>query len=176
MKLEDFEIGKSFFASGGFEWRCTDKGTRTINAIMLEPGKDVSWFNGPPYAVNEVVFDEYDMDGCYVDETEMLKEVIEEADSSAHPGFSMKDMNKMMKEKFIHHQQLYKKESLMKKDRVGKDGSILHPYSAIRKKEGWYIQLFELFTSTYSEMHEDDFVKLAVSNESDLKKRKESIK
>lgn len=174
MKLADFEIGKSFFSSGGFEWRCTDKGTRTITAIMLDPDKDVSWFNGPPYAVNEVVFDEYDIDSCYLNEIEMIKNAVDEYDSSVHPGFSSKDMGKMMKVKIAGYKK-YPRENLMKKDKVGKDGSILHPYSAKRKEDGWYIQLFEVFTCTYSEMHEDEFVALKVSSESDLRKRKESL-
>ena len=39
MKIEQFKIGDVFFASAGFKWLCTDKGTRTIAAIMLEPGE-----------------------------------------------------------------------------------------------------------------------------------------
>lgn len=34
MKLSEFTIGKTFFASLGYEWLCTDKGTRTITAIF----------------------------------------------------------------------------------------------------------------------------------------------
>ena len=29
--------------------------------------EDVSWYNGPPYAVAETVFDEYDLGGCQLD-------------------------------------------------------------------------------------------------------------
>ena len=53
-------IGSEFYASGG-KFRCTDKGTRTIVAIKLE-SEDESWYNGPPYAVSESVFDEYDLE------------------------------------------------------------------------------------------------------------------
>lgn len=63
MKLSDFSIGKVFRTDTG-RWRCTDVGTRTIAAIFLDPNKDDSWFNGPPYAVEEVVFDENDFEGC----------------------------------------------------------------------------------------------------------------
>ena len=48
--------------SGG-KWRCTDVGTRVIAAIQLDQ-QDESWYNGPPYAVAESVFDEYDQAGC----------------------------------------------------------------------------------------------------------------
>ncbi len=79
MKHKDFEIGKEF-TYGDNEYRCTDKGTRVIIAIKvneIEVGGSLplrrlnkaeangeGWFNGPPYAVLERVFDEYDMEGC----------------------------------------------------------------------------------------------------------------
>ena len=85
MNREEFDIGQEFWC-GGKRWRCTDIGTRVVTAICLEPhdvvsilpshvpGKpgreirsvtdDREWLNGPPYAVDEVVFDEYDMPGC----------------------------------------------------------------------------------------------------------------
>ncbi len=62
MKKEDFKIGQEFFTDTG-KWRCTDIGTRTIVAIKLDKD-DKSWYNGPPYAVAEEVFDEYDFEGC----------------------------------------------------------------------------------------------------------------
>jgi prevent-host-death family protein len=63
MRREDFRIGGTFW-SGGRPWRCTDIGTRVITAIQLDHEDDPSWYNGPPYAVAESVFDEYDIEGC----------------------------------------------------------------------------------------------------------------
>jgi hypothetical protein len=64
MEHSDFEIGHDFLC-GGKRWRCTDKGTRTIEAVCLDDHPDdSSWYNGPPYAVAEEVFDENDMPGC----------------------------------------------------------------------------------------------------------------
>jgi len=81
MKRSEFVIGREFWC-GGKRWRCTDIGTRVVVAICLEPHEvvnvlssepkrevrsmtdDATWFNGPPYAVPETVFDEYDMPGC----------------------------------------------------------------------------------------------------------------
>jgi hypothetical protein len=64
MEHSDFEIGQEFLC-GGKRWRCTDKGTRTIVAVCLDDHPDdPSWYNGPPYAVAEEVFDENDMPGC----------------------------------------------------------------------------------------------------------------
>jgi hypothetical protein len=89
MKLSDFNIGESFWNETG-EWRCTDIGSRVVVAIKLGPREivrmdrvdgelretrymddDPSWLNGPPYAVAEIVFDEYDFETCYPTEAEM---------------------------------------------------------------------------------------------------------
>ena len=63
MKRTDFHIGCEFLTASG-RWRCTDVGKRTIAAIRLNHDDDPSWYNGPPYAVTETVFDEYDFEGC----------------------------------------------------------------------------------------------------------------
>ena len=81
MRHEEFRIGTEFWC-GGRRWRCTDVGTRVVVGICLEPHEvvtssagtvtsramtsDASWLTGPPYAVPETVFDEYDIDGCSV--------------------------------------------------------------------------------------------------------------
>ncbi len=80
MELSEFEIGKNFCMSGK-RYRCTDIGTRCVVAIELDLGTvgfnprtneetlhmtdAKSWFNGPPYAVLEKVFDEYDLELCH---------------------------------------------------------------------------------------------------------------
>ena len=85
MKHSDFRIDVEFWC-GGKRWRCTDVGSRVIVAISLEPHEvveyvpssdgvspgqltrhltdDPSWLNGPPFAIVESVFDEYDLPGC----------------------------------------------------------------------------------------------------------------
>ena len=83
MQHSDFRIGLEFVTTTG-RWRCTDVGTRTIAAIRIDPVEVVryedgietrrtltmveaeaeGWFNGPPYAVAEQVFDEYDFGDC----------------------------------------------------------------------------------------------------------------
>lgn len=62
MDYSDFTIGAEFFPTAG-RWRCTDIGTRVIIAMQLN-APDPSWYNGPPFAVTEVVFDENDLKGC----------------------------------------------------------------------------------------------------------------
>ena len=64
MKHSEFSIGGEFVTATG-TWRCTDIGSRTIIAIKVSDYEDLSWFNGPPYAVAEVVFDEDDREACW---------------------------------------------------------------------------------------------------------------
>ncbi len=64
MTHEEFSIGEEFQTATG-RWRCTDVGTRTIAAIKIDESRDASWLAGPPYAVEEVIFDENDMAGCW---------------------------------------------------------------------------------------------------------------
>jgi hypothetical protein len=83
MKHSDFRIGVEFTTGAG-RWRCTDIGTRVITAIRLDEVRIATvsggvksmralcyaeanaegWFNGPPYAVAESVFDEDGQEGC----------------------------------------------------------------------------------------------------------------
>jgi hypothetical protein len=81
MDHAEFRIGTLFWC-GDRLWHCTDVGSRVIVAIRIDalelngdaPGarriltqdeaEADSWFNGPPYAVAEDVFDEDDLKGC----------------------------------------------------------------------------------------------------------------
>lgn len=79
MQLTDFKIGVEF-KCGDQLYRCTDVGSRVVIAIRVDqvnavaygqhytvPRKDAEkagWFNGPPYAVAECVFDEDSLPAC----------------------------------------------------------------------------------------------------------------
>jgi hypothetical protein len=65
MRHKDFHIGRNFYSAEGRAWRCTDIGTRTVIAIELDPARDPSWYDGPPYPVTEIVFDEEDFEALY---------------------------------------------------------------------------------------------------------------
>ena len=65
MRHEDFEIGLEFVTATS-RWRCTDLGTRTVIAIKLDRPDDPSWYDGPPYAVAEHVFDEDEVEACWL--------------------------------------------------------------------------------------------------------------
>ncbi len=79
-----FSIGTKFTTGGGRTFQVTDVGTRTVVAIRTDqveveasaPGQKrvlnhdeaaaAGWFSGPPYAVDEIVFDEDDMDAIEI--------------------------------------------------------------------------------------------------------------
>ena len=65
MKHSDFKIGLEFLTATG-RWRCTDVGARTVAAIRLDLDldHDPAWYDGPPYAVVECVFDEDSIEDC----------------------------------------------------------------------------------------------------------------
>jgi len=61
--LTDFKIGETFYCDNN-PFRCTDIGTRVIIGIPLDRSDNPSWYNGPPYAISEYVFDEDDLKVC----------------------------------------------------------------------------------------------------------------
>jgi hypothetical protein len=63
MKHSAFRIGCEFVTATG-RWRCTDIGKCTVAAIRLDLDHDPSWYEGPPYAVVEHLFDEDGMRDC----------------------------------------------------------------------------------------------------------------
>jgi len=90
MELSDFAIGETFWTRHG-AFRSTDIGARVVVAVKLGPREigraenvdgelqitkriddDPTWLNGPPYAVEELVFDENEMLGCFRTEAELL--------------------------------------------------------------------------------------------------------
>lgn len=165
MKHNEFEIGKTFFASAGFQWLCTDKGTRTITAIMLDPDKKEYWFKGPPYSVEEEVFDEHEMLKCTLNYHDLLEDTEEE---SYHPNFSNDDVNIMMKSRMTL---MGRHTKLLSRDRVATNGDILHPYSIVFKNEQKFVQLLEIFSRQYLDMLADDFVQLPFIDALSMKKR-----
>lgn len=68
MNHKDFRIGLEFLCGnfcGANRYRCTDIGSRVVVAVCLSSHpEDPSWYNGPPYAVAEFVFDENDIPAC----------------------------------------------------------------------------------------------------------------
>lgn len=177
MKITDFRIGLEFMASAGFLWRCTDVGQRTILAIMLDPNKDPSWFNGPPYAVAEIPFDEYDFPACHLTEEEGILHSIDEADTSGHPGFPHEHVVAMMKARIkalsqqMSAKHLYPNKSVLRLDRMDSNGEIYHPYAADMDGDHWNVLTYRPFLQDFKEMPESEFVLMTVASKEDVKKR-----
>lgn len=74
--FENWKIGMEFWCGPGFPFRVTDVGSRTITAIHLNTPNDPSWYNGPPYAIEEIVFDENDLQSCYLEEPTELNGLV----------------------------------------------------------------------------------------------------
>lgn len=65
MKYHEFHLGCEFKTGSEKTFRCTDIGKRVIIAIGISGyPDDTSWYNGPPYAVEEHVFDEDSQEDC----------------------------------------------------------------------------------------------------------------
>lgn len=78
MNHSDFYIGQTFITGTG-RWLCTDIGSRVVVAVQQASGQaEVSKeaIKGPPYEVQEVVFDEYDFSGCVMEPGDIVPESI----------------------------------------------------------------------------------------------------
>ncbi|ARL03791.1 hypothetical protein BOC41_02700 [Burkholderia pseudomallei] len=166
MKHSDFYLGLTFMDCTGW-WRCTDVGTRTILAIRLDHD-DPHWYEGPPYIVKEEVFDEVDIERCYLTVKESIRAAVHAADTSAHPGFPHEVVARMME---IRHAHPYPHEGVLRFDRKRPDGEILHPYAGRQEGESWVVELYLPFRGTYEVMPERDFIALSIASADDIRAR-----
>ncbi len=98
MKLSDFRIGLEFLDPRGLRCRCTDIGKRTVIAIYLDRD-DPIWYQGPPYIVHEMVFDEAYIAKSYPDPLALVEGRLAQARYSAHPGFSASNFVRIVDER-----------------------------------------------------------------------------
>ncbi|WP_125077084.1 hypothetical protein [Pseudoxanthomonas sp. SGT-18] len=175
MKHADFVIGTEFETCAGQRWRCTDVGQRSIVAIELRPELEDAWFCGPPYPVQEVVFDEHDIAAAFRSPEEAILDALTEVDRGLHPGYPHEVVNTMMEARFPDNSRRYPQPQLFRIDRVDAAGEILHPYAAESTPSGWRILLYAPFTRTFSTLPEKDFVFLPAATPQDLLSRKKSF-
>ncbi|WP_129560958.1 hypothetical protein [Paraburkholderia dokdonensis] len=166
MKHTDFYIGLAFMDCTGW-WRCTDVGARTILAIRLDHD-DPHWYQGPPYILKEEVFDEVDIERCYLTIDESIRAAVHAADTSAHPGFPHEVVTRMIETRHAHP---YPHEGVLRFDRKRLDGEILHPYAGRKEGESWIVELYLPFRGTYEAMAERDFISLPRATPDDLRAR-----
>src|SRR5699024_9551992 len=134
MKHPDFYIGLEFMASAGFWWRCTDVGTRTILAVQLDR-YDANWYQGPPYVVPEVVFDERAIEHCHLSDADAIAAAIHEHETSGHPGFPNEVVSFMTEVRWESDSAPYPHAKVLRFDRCRSDGEILHPYAGRKAGE-----------------------------------------
>lgn len=159
MKHSDFTIGTEFQTSTGQRWRCTDVGTRTILAIELKPDLDESWFNGPPYAIVEVPFDECDMAGAYRN----IEEAVQESIEDDRPGFPHEVVMKMARARIEDDTRLYPHKKLLRVERVSADKELLHPYAVKRRGETRDVLIYRPLLGDFIQMAESEFVRLPMA-------------
>lgn len=170
MKHVEFHKGLEFVGTGGFRWRCTDVGTRTVVAIRLDHPA-AAWYQGPPYIAEEVVFDEHDLLHCHLTEDDAIRAAIAEADTSGHPGYPLDAVERMMKARYETSEPRYPHVGVLRLDRRRNDGEILHPYAARQEHEAWVVQLYLPFLQTFAEMVEEDFIALPITTAADVRAR-----
>jgi hypothetical protein len=170
MKHSDFYIGLEFLAGAGFRWRCTDVGPRTILAIQLGR-KDPLWYQGPPYIAKEVVFDEHDLEECHLTWIDAVAAAVDGLNNSGHPGFPNDVVTHMLTALERDSAVRYPNAGVLRFDRCGSDGEILHPYAGRRAGGDWVIELYLPFLKTYSEMVEHDFIALPIATAQDIRAR-----
>ncbi|RZF24486.1 hypothetical protein EVC45_38390 [Paraburkholderia sp. UYCP14C] len=170
MEHSDFHIGLEFLGSAGFRWRCTDLGTRTVIAILLD-NDDPNWYHGPPYVAKEVVFDEHELARCHLTDEDAIRAAIQAADMSGHPGYPNDVVNHMMRARFEGADAPYPHKGVLRFDRRTLDGEILHPYAGRKDGSQWRVRLYLPFPRSYSEMPERDFIALPIATAADIRAR-----
>jgi hypothetical protein len=164
MKHSDFHIGLEFIASAGLKWHCTDVGSRTVVAIRLDHD-DPNWYLGPPYIVEEKVFDEHEIKRCRMSSVEAEGASMRELDKTDHPGYPVDVVDRMMS---TLHDQHYPHSGVLRFDRRRPDGEILHPYGG--KKEGgeWIVLLYLPFLRIFEQIAEREFIALPIATDRDF--------
>lgn len=165
MKHSDFSIGTRFFTVVGL-WVCTDVGTRTIAAIRIPDDTEEErmgatveqWMQGPPYVVEERLFNENDLRLAYQDWAKMIFERMQ----SRHPCYRSEDMRRLIKGDFK-----LRLSPLFSNDRLRGD-ELLHPYDLKGKGNSSQVEVFEPFTRTWTTLSVSEFLALPAATEADV--------
>jgi hypothetical protein len=163
MKHSDFYIGLEFVGSAGFRWRCTDVGTRTILAIQLDR-KESDGLLGPPYIVEEVVFEEHEIECCHLTENDAIASSVYDLKTSGHPGYPSEVVAHMLEARHRDDGGRYPYPGVLRFDRCREDGEVLHPYAFRKDGESWLIELYLPFLKIYDTLAERNFVALPIAS------------
>lgn len=170
MNHSDFKIGLEFMSVGGFPYRCTDVGRRTIAAIALTEGGQ-AWFEGPPYAVNEKVFDELDIANCALNAEGAIRAAIAESETGLHPSYPNEAIKTFMEARSSPDYIAYPNKPLLRLTKV-LGGDIYKAYG-VRKDGGfWILQCFCLFDDEFIEIPERLFLESPIATDDDYRARR----
>ena len=170
MNHSDFKRNLDFLSAGGFPYRCTDVGERTITAIALK-GSSPAWLEGPPYAVKEEVFDELDMANCAVDEVSAIRSAIAESQSGLHPTYPGVAIRSFMRAKCSPDYIAYPNKPLLRLTKV-LGGDIFKAYGVRKDGEFWRLQCFCLFDDEFIEISEQQFLEAPVVTDEDYRAKR----
>lgn len=170
MKRTDFYIGLEFLANGGFRWRCTDIGTRTITAIRLDQ-ENPDWLAGPPYVLEEVVFDEREIERCNLTVLDAVFASASKQKDTGHPGYPSEVVKRILEARFDDSLDKYPRPGLLRFDRVQEDGEILHPYAGRKMASEWVVLLYLPFLGNFDQMAEASFLRLRIASAADIRAR-----
>jgi hypothetical protein len=180
MKINEFHPGLEFMDNIHI-YRCTDVGTRTVAAIVLDKD-DERWYAGPPYIVPEVLLDEKALRSCYLSEVHAIQQSIDET-KDIDLTYSNEAVKKFMSSKVAVDYQKYPNKGVFRYDRMGaplmglpldgvEPGEIYHPYCAVQHGGVWFIQCYLPYVEAYIEIEEVSFISLPIPQVEDYRARK----
>lgn len=170
MKHSDFKLGLDFISAGGFPYRCTDVGQRTVTAIPLRPGTRL-WAEGPPYAVQEEVFDELAIASCALNHEEAIRAAITETERGLVPGFPHESIMVFMEARLSPDYIAYPDKPLLRLVKVS-GGDLYVAYGVRKDGEFWTVLCFCLFDNEYLEIPERHFLECPVATDDDYRARR----
>lgn len=169
MKLADFRIGLDFFSAAGVPHRCTDVGQRTILAIALDrfSGK---WYQGPPYPVEELPFDELALRDCYLTEEQAAAQAIEESQNGFRPTYSATAIQRFLEARATPDYLAYPNKPLLRLTKAI-DNDIVQPYGVRKSGDFWFVLCYMPFDDEYIEMQQSSFLSLDDATEDNFRRR-----
>lgn len=153
MKISDFYKGLEF-QNAARRFRCTDVGSRTISAIALDK-EDERWYVGPPYMVDELLFDEKSLKYLFVTVDQAVEQSLQEVDEIALT-YSHAAAKAMRAAKFDPKMAEYPNKALLRHDKLI-DGEIHHAYAAERCGDGWLVKSYLPYLEVFAETPEAEY-------------------
>jgi len=172
VKHSDFRVGLEFVGSDVRRWLCADVGTRTILGVSLD-NKNPDWYQGPPYIVEEVVFDEAEIVHCHLAVEEAIAAAALDKETGGNRAYPAEAIERMTKARSVHP---YSHDGTLRFDRRRSDGEILHPYAGRRRAGTWMIDVYLPFQDSYEVMKEEEFIALPRATAQDPRSRADRAK